>query len=478
MFGWIILGAVLLFIAVLLVRAARFKAPAPSSQPAPAVDVAREQAVEHLAQMVQLATVSSNDWSQVDETQFEAFRALLRQLYPQVHAACSPERCGNTGLLFHWKGASAGEPVVLMAHYDVVPVNAERWQQPPFAGKIVDGELWGRGTLDTKITLLGVMESVESLLGKGFVPANDIYMAFAGDEEVAGGGAQAIVKTLKERGVKPAFVLDEGGAIVEKIFPGVSDPIAVVGIGEKGMADVHLSVQGCGGHASHPPKHTALGVLAKAIAACEAHPFKAQLTFPVRQLFLTVGPHAPFLYRLLFGNLWCFGGLLKAMAPALGSELNAMMRTTMSFNMASASKQSNIIPGEASAVANMRLINTSTLDSVKAHMEKAIHDPAVKVEVLHGQEASPYGDPACRQFGTMAEAIRHTWGQQVIVSPYLMIACSDSRHYSGLCQNVFKFSAMALSKEQRDLIHNDNERIPVEKIGECVEFYTRLIQYL
>ncbi len=478
MLGWIVLAAVLLFVAVLLVRAARF-CPPPQTLEAPvAVELDREKALDHLQQMIRVETVSNNDWSKVDESKFADFRALLQQLYPQVHSFCPPQRYGNTGILFHWKGKSADAPVVLMAHYDVVPVAAERWQHDPFCGQVIDGELWGRGTLDTKITLLGVLEAAERLIGEGFVPQNDIYMAFSGDEEVAGDSAPAIVRALEEKGVTPAFILDEGGAIVENIFPGVSDPIAVIGIGEKGMADVQLTVQGEGGHASHPPRHTAIGVLAKAIAACEAHPFKAELSFPVRQLFLTAGRHSTFVYRLIFANLWCFGGLLKAMGPMLGSELDAMMRTTMSFNMAQGSKQSNVIPKVATAVANMRLVNTTSLEDVRLHFEKAIKNPAVKVEVLYGQEASPYGDPSCVQYAAMANAIRHTWDKNVIVSPYLMIACSDSRHYSRICKNVFKFSAMALSKEQRDLIHNDNERIPVQKIHECVEFYTRLVQYL
>ncbi len=478
MIGWVILAVALLFAAVLIVRTLRFVPPKAEQQTPPAVGVDREKAVEHLAQMIRIPTVSNADWSKVDETQFEAFRTLLKKLYPQVHELCPPERIGPTGILYHWKGRSAEKPVVLMAHYDVVPVVEERWKRPPFSAEIVEGELWGRGTLDTKITLLGVMESAEALISEGFVPSNDIYMAFAGDEEVSGTSAPEIVKTLEQRGIVPSFVLDEGGAIVEKVFPGVSAPIAVIGVGEKGMADIRLTVEGKGGHASQPPKHTALGVLAKAICACEAHPFKACMTFPVRKLFETVGRHSSFVLRLVFANLWCFGGLLARLAPLLGGEINAMMRTTQSFNMAEGSRQSNVIPSQASAVVNLRLINTTTPEAARQRLEKIIRDPSVRVEVLCGQEASPYADPSCEEYAAMARAIRHTWGDRTIVSPYLMIACSDSRHYSRICRNVFKFSCMALSKEQRALIHNEDERIPVKTIGDCVEFYNRLVRYL
>ena len=478
MLGWFILFAVIVFAVILVVRAACFR-PAPVEQcEAPKIEIDNAVLTERLARLISIPTVSNTDWSKVDETQFELFRSRLSEMYPRVHEKCPPERIGPTGILFHWKGKSAEKPVVLMAHYDVVPVEENLWQHPPFCAEVIEGELWGRGTLDTKITLFGVMEAVERLIGEGFVPANDIYMAFSGDEEISGISAPAIVDAFEQRGIVPAFVLDEGGAIVQKVFPGVSNPIAVVGIGEKGMAEIRLSVKGKGGHASQPPKHTALGVLARAICACENRPFKAELTFPVRELLKKAGAHAPFALRIVFANLWCFGGLLARMASLLGGDLNAMMRTTQSFNMAEGSKQSNVIPSVASAVANLRLLNTTTPEDARSHMEKAIGDPSVEVTVLRGQNASPYADPTCVEFGAMENAIRHTWGQDVIVSPYLMMACSDSRHYSRICKNVFKFSAMALSKEQRALIHNEDERIPVEKIGECVEFYTRLVRYL
>lgn len=478
MIGWIILGAVLAFVAVLVIRALRFNPEQKPSVEAPNVHLDVVVLTERLAQLIRIPTVSNVDWSKVDETQFECFREKLRELYPVVHGSCPPERIGQTGILFHWKGKSDDHPVVLMAHYDVVPVEEAYWQHPPFCAEVIEGELWGRGTLDTKITLFGVMEAAEKLIADGFVPANDIYMAFAGDEEIAGPSAPAMVDEFERRGIVPAFVLDEGGAIVDKVFPGVSNPIAVVGIGEKGMAEVRLTVKGKGGHASQPPKHTALGILARAICACENHPFKAELTLPVRQLLKNAGEHAPFGLKLVFANLWCFGGLLARMASLLGGDLNAMMRTTQSFNMAEGSKQSNVIPSVASAVANLRLLNTTTPEQARAHMEKVVRDPDVKVELVRGQAASPYADPSCVQFAALENAIRHTWGEDVIVSPYLMMACSDSRHYSRICQNVFKFSAMALSKEQRALIHNDNERIAVGKIGESVEFFTRLIRYL
>ena len=466
------------FLVLLALRAAAFRPNAEDGAKAAApCPVDGAAAVEHLARMVRIPTVSNPDPAQFDEAQFAAFRALLPELYPKVFAACSCELLDHTELLLRWPGRSDAAPVVLMAHYDVVPVEEDRWQHPPFCGEVIEGELWGRGTLDTKITLMGILESAEKLIGEGFVPQNDLYFAFAGDEEVSGTGAPAAVEMLRARGIRPAMVLDEGGAVVEGVFPGVARPMAVVGIGEKGMADIQIVAHSEGGHASHPPRHSAVGILSRAVVACENHPFPAKLTTPVREMLRTVGPYAPFGLRMVFANLWCFGGLLCALAEKLGGELNAMMRTTMAFTMARGSKQSNVMPNEATATVNLRLINTTTVEQAADHLRRAINDPAVEVRVLHGTNASPYADLSGTNWRTLSQAVSETW-PEAIVTPYLMIACSDSRHFSAICQDVFKFSAMALSAEQRGLIHNDNERVELETVGKTVEFFTRLIQKL
>lgn len=477
MIGWIILALVVCLFLVLLVRAARFRPPVQPPREVEPCEVDREAAAAHLSEMVKLPTVSSPDPAKFDEAQFAAFRALLRRQYPRVFEACTYEEFDHTELLFHWKGQTAEAPVVLMAHYDVVPVVPERWQHPPFCGEVLDGELWGRGTLDTKITLLGILESAEALLKQGFVPKHDLYFAFAGDEEVSGTGAPAAVELLRSRGIVPGMVLDEGGAVVDGIFPGVTSPIAVIGIGEKGPMNVQITAKSTGGHASQPPRHSAVGILSRAVVACENHPFSAELTAPIRAMFETVGPHAPFGLRLVFANLWLFGGLITAASQKLGGELNAMMRTTMAFTMAEGSKQANVLPNEAKATVNLRLINSTTTEDALRHLEKVIHDPEVEVKLLDGMNASPYADTESDAYRLLAQAVAETW-QGCIVSPYLMIACSDSRHFSKICDNVFKFSAMQLSKAQRALIHNDNERIPVSEIAKTVEFFTRLIQSL
>lgn len=477
MIGWIILAAVLVLFAVMAARAAAFTPKGQIKQDETECPVDGAKAVEHLAELVRIPTISNADPEKFDEEQFAAFRARLKELYPNIYATCTYEELGHTEMFFCWKGKSDAEPVVLMAHYDVVPVVAERWAHEPFCGEVFDGELWGRGTLDTKITLAGIMEAAEHLIGEGFVPQNDIYFAFGGDEEVNGTGAPTAVEELRRRGVTPAMVVDEGGAVVNGIFPGVSSPIAVIGIGEKGMANVKITAKSSGGHASHPPVHSAVGIMAKAVCSCENRMFKAEITPPVRQMLDTVGRHAPFGLRLVFANLWLFGGVITKVIHKLGGELNAMMRTTMAFTMAEGSKQANVLPNEATATVNLRLINSQTTDDVMKHLKDAINDPNVELTYINGMNASPYADTSTEQYRLLGEAVASTW-KGSIVSPYLMIACSDSRHFSAICPNVFKFSAMELSAEQRGLIHNDNERIPVSEVAKTVEFFTRLIRKL
>jgi len=274
---YIVLGVLAVLIAVLLIRTAAFK-PAKAEKPVPtAVDVNEAEITEHLSELIRCKTVSHRDEAMVDPAEFDKFRARLAELYPTVHERCTLKRIGPSGMLFHLKGKSSAEPSVFMSHYDVVPANEEAWEKPAFEGVVEDGVLWGRGTLDTKITLLGVMESAEALLKGGFVPENDMYFSFSGDEEIAGPSAPAIVDYLEENGIVPAFVLDEGGAVVEKVFPGVSAPCALIGTGEKGMTDIEFSIKSNGGHASTPPPHTILGKLAAACVKAEAKPLPLAL---------------------------------------------------------------------------------------------------------------------------------------------------------------------------------------------------------
>ena len=472
---WIILGLAAMFLTVILVRTALFR-PKEGFQPSGAkVELCEEKITADMAEMIRCKTISYRDKSLIDEAEFEKFRQLLPKLFPKVHEVCEREFVGATGMLYHWKGKSDKDPVVLMAHYDVVPVEEDQWEKPPFEGTLENGVLWGRGTLDTKGTFCGIMEAAEKLLNEGFVPEHDLYFSFSGDEEIMGESCPEIVSLMEKRGIKPALVVDEGGAVVENVFPGVAGECALIGIAEKGMANIRFLAKSQGGHASMPPVHTIVGELSKAVVQVENHPFPMQFTKPVREMFDTLGRRSSFVYRMLFANLWCFQGLLDQVCKRAGGELNAMMRTTCAVTAMEGSKAYNVIPPAASVGMNLRLLGTDTTESAKAYLEKIIGNDQIQVELVEGMNPSIESDTDCEEWRRLGQAVADTW-PQAVVSPYLMMACSDSRHFCRITDRIYKFSAMKLSKEERGMIHGNNERVPVETLVKTVEFYVRLIQ--
>ena len=475
---WLALAAlVIAFLAVILIRALRFTPKTTVPVEPSEVSVDEQAAISHFADMIRCKTISYYEDERIDKAEFAKFRALLKQHYPNVAATCTYEEIGPSGVLFSLKGKSSEKPAVFMSHYDVVPVNEELWTKPAFEGLIENGILWGRGTLDTKGTLLGVMEAAEHLLKGGFVPENDMYFAFAGDEEVAGKSQPVIVETLRSRGIVPALVLDEGGAVVEGIFPGVKQPCALIGIAEKGLMDAQFVIEGAGGHASSPPPHTGIGRLAAAVTRIEAKPFPVTLTKPVAEMFDTLGRRSSFVYKLIFANLWCFLPLLDAMCKKSGGELNAMMRTTCAFTMAEGSKASNVLPPRARMVANLRIISGSTMESTIARLKTLVADEGITTSIIHGTDPCSISRTEGYGWEKLTHAIAETW-PNAEVSPYLMFAASDSRHYSAISENVYRFSTMELTKEERAGIHGHDEHIPLEKIIKTVQFYVRLMRTL
>ena len=474
---WAILILVCAFIAVVLIRTLRFK---PIAGNAPVLLSEEEHfdkdgAVRALQELVRCKTVSNADHALEDDGEFEKMIALLPELYPNVFKTCQFNRMPDRGLLFKWSGKESGEPTVLMAHYDVVPVNEEGWDKPPFEAILEDGVLWGRGTLDTKVTVNGILTAAEHLIAQGFVPEKDIYFAFSGGEEVNGLGAVHIVDWFEENGITPAMVVDEGGAVVENVFPGVTIPCGLIGIAEKGYMNVEYRTRSAGGHASAPKPHTPVGVLSRACCRMENNPFPSHLTPPVAGMFDTLARHSNFLYRMIFANLWCFSGVLDMICRKSGGELNALMRTTVAFTQMEGSAAPNVIPPEARMVSNMRLNPMDTMDSALEYIRKTVNDPNVEVSVLSGIDPSRVSTTDCPGWGKVASAVASTW-RGCVVSPYLMIQCSDSRHYGRISDRVFRFSAMDLTAEERGTIHGHNERIRVETVHRCVEFYIRLIK--
>ncbi len=475
MIPYIILGLIVLFLAVILIRAAMFRPKTFPVTEAEPVEFDGEKAIASLQQLVRCKTVSYYDPSKEDDGEFEKLIGLLPELYPEVFRVCSFDRLPDRALLFKWEGKNHDHPSVMMAHYDVVPVNEDQWEKDPFCGEIENGVLWGRGTLDTKVTMNAVLSAADTLITKGFVPENDIYFAFSGGEEINGKGASNIVDWFEERNIDLGLVVDEGGGVVENVFPGVKAPCGVVGIAEKGMMNAIFTVKSQGGHASAPKPHTPVGILSKACCKLEANPFPMHVTKPAAEMFDTLGRHSTFLYKIIFANFGIFKGVLDLLGKKSGGEINALLRTTVAFTQMEGSTAPNVIPPQATMVANLRLNPADTVESAKARLEKIIDDENVTVTVGSHMNPSRISQTDCDAWKKVEKAVAETW-KGCLVAPYLMVQCSDCRHYGRISDKVYRFSGMGLTAEERATIHGNNERIRLDAVKRAVEFYLRLIK--
>ncbi len=473
----IIAYILLVLLAVILARTLMFTPKEEGEKSFEPVEFDREACVSRLAALVKCKTVSNEDPALENDEEFQKLIALLPELYPHVWETCPLMGFEGRGIVFHWKGKNEGEAAVLMAHYDVVPVEEENWKKPPFEAIVEDGVMWGRGTLDTKVTFNGVLSAAEDLIAQGFQPEHDVYMAFSGGEEVNGPGAENIVKYFREQGIELSLVLDEGGAVVEDVFPGVSGQCALIGIAEKGLMNLEFSVSGDGGHASAPAPHTPVGKLALACSRLEAKPFRMHFTKPVLEMFDTLGRRSSFLYRMIFANLWAFGWVLDLLTKKSGGELNALLRTTVAFTQMKGSKAPNVIPPSASMVANLRLNPADSVESAVAYIRRTIGEDDVKLTPLTTMEPSRISRTDCEGWRIVSDAAAATW-KGCVVAPYLMVQCSDSRHYGAISDRVYRFSAMDMTAEERHTIHGNNERIRLEVIPRAVEFFLRVMKEL
>ena len=470
-----IIGAVILFLGLLLFRAAYFRPKSKSVPSGSPIAFDRERAVSALQSLIRCKTVSHPDTLMEDDGEFERLIELLPKLYPLVFENCFFQRFPERGLLLKWPGNNHSSPTVLMAHYDVVPADERQWDKPAFGGIIENGILWGRGTLDTKVTVNGILSAAEHLIAEGFCPENDVYFAFSGSEEINGKGAQYIVDHFMEQGIQPALVLDEGGAVVENVFPGVKAPCALIGIGEKGMMNVEYSVHSNGGHASAPPMETPVSILSNACLRVLKHPFRMRISQPASLLFDTLGRHSSFVYKIVFANLWCFRPVLDLICRRAGGELNALVRTTTAFTQMEGSAARNVLPTQGKLISNMRLNPGDTVAEAERYLQKVIADDRVQLRVLEGFDPSPVSVTDCEGYERLSKVVSQTF-PGVIVSPYLMVQCSDARHYGVLSDRVYRFCPMELSAEERRTIHGNNERVPLDTVCKTVEFYIRLMK--
>ena len=473
--GLFALGLIILFIIVILVRTLLFRPRAVPNQPFCEISYDGDKAVSDLSEMIKCKTVSHMDKALDDEGEFQKFKNLLPRLFPLVYSVCTLENVTDRALLFKWSGKSSDAPTVLMAHFDVVSVVEELWDKPAFSGTVENGEIWGRGAVDTKGSLNAILQAAEQLISEGFVPERDVYFAFGGNEEVSGDAAPSIVSLFIERGITPGHVLDEGGAVVKGVFPGVKEPCAVIGIAEKGMINVEYSVNGGGGHSSAPLPNTPIDRLASAAVRIRKHPFKFTLTKPTLLMFDTLGRHSTFLYRIIFANLWCFAPVLNLICKKSGGQINAVARTTLAFTQAEGSKGINVIPPYAKIASNSRIIPGETTESVLSRIRETVKDDKVEIKMINGMNPSVVSRTDCEAWERICSSVFATW-KNAIPSPYLMTACSDSRHWGVISDKVYRFSPLAITREEQNSIHGNNEKVSIDSVKKAVEFYIRLIK--
>jgi carboxypeptidase PM20D1 len=477
--------ALAVLLAVLLVRTlgGGSKQVAVAAGPAsPPLVIDASAVAARLGEAIRFRTVSSREADQFDRAPFAALLDWFEANYPAVYTELRAERRATSSLLLHWPGSDPSLPVgIFMAHLDVVPVEPGTegdWTHPPFAGVVAEGHIWGRGALDVKSGAVGLHEAITLLLALGFQPERGLWFVLGHDEEIGGGeGALPIAEWMLERGQKVAFVVDEGGFVLDGVFPELGGrPLAMIDIAEKGYATVHLSVKGEGGHSSVPPPSTSVGRMAAALAKLESHPFPLEFSEPVREQFAYLAPEMPFMKRMALKNLWLFGGLVKRQLAA-DPKTNAMVRTTTAVTVMQGGVQENVVPQQASASVNFRMLPGTDEDAVLEHVRRVIDDPSIELTlgtVTHPPAPAAVDSPI---YEGIACAVRSVYRDAVVV-PALLYGATDSRHYGKLTNNVYRFHGMRLPVEDVSGFHGTNERVQVASYAKSIEILARMMLFM
>ncbi|EAY27285.1 M20 family peptidase [Microscilla marina] len=477
---FIFLAGLLLIVIVLFINAYRLPSRQMALKPVASVDISAN-AFEHLSKAITLPTTSLKRGAPIDTAAFIHLHQHLRNSFPLVHSQLKLRKINQFSLLYYWKGSSPQlKPILWAAHTDVVPVEKgteSKWKHPPFAGNISNGFIWGRGALDDKMNVLGMLEAVEHLLKNGYVPKRSIYLAFGHDEEISGHeGAKKIAQYLIKRGVQLEYVLDEGLFVLKGLMPGVAKPVAYVGVAEKGYANVKLSVAVNGGHSSRPPLQTPVRILSQAIVDLETHQFPASIQGATGELMDFLAPEMDLGFKLVFANRWLFSSVIKNIMAGEATS-NAVLRTTIAPTMLQGSPKPNVMPANPSAVINLRLSPGETKKTLLAHFKKVIDNPKVKVKILNTEFniPVPLSDVKAASFQKLQKTI-HQLFPEALVAPALMVAGTDSKHYQTLSKNIYRFSPLYLENKEIDSFHGTNERISKKSYQQLIRFYIQLIK--
>jgi carboxypeptidase PM20D1 len=458
-----------------------------SALPAPISDEAAARAATNLSAAIKMPTISwqrgaTGEKADASNKAFVDFRDFISATYPAFTAATTREIVSDYSLLFTWKGSDETlDPVLLMSHMDVVPVvpgTEGDWSHAPFGGEIADGVVWGRGAIDCKGSLIAMLEAAETLAAQGFQPKRGIMFAFGHDEEISGlNGNLKIAEMLKARGQKLAFVSDEGGMLATGMVGDVDQPVAIIGIAEKGYLTLRLTAHAKGGHSSMPPAadETAVGRLIKAMTRVSDAPFTSGIDTPTRAMLEALAPASPFMQRMAVANMWLFEPLITGRMTA-DPRLAAQLRTTIAPTMLEAGVKENVLPPEAEGIMNFRLHRRDTIESATAHVTEAIDDPEVSIETLEGaRNASSVSNLDGGSYALLRQSIAAHF-PDALIAPTLTVAGTDSRHYLPLTENVFRFIPLRLNASELAGFHATNERLPVVSLAGAVGFYIDFMQ--
>ena len=466
----IVLGVVVLLLLVAVVRtllAPNLKSTYVADEP----EAVSLPLAQKLSRMVQCDTTSFE--GQNEPERWEAFHKVLKELFPLVHERLEvTDIDGN--LLYYWQGKSREKPILLMSHQDVVPAGGE-WKHPPFAGVIEDGKVWGRGTGDTKCSLMAFLQAVEELLSEGYTPDCDVYLSSSCTEEVGGDGCPKLVEEVRRRGADLFLVMDEGGAIIREPIGGIPGNFAMLGVFEKGCADVNFTAHGKGGHASAPGKDTPVDRLSAFVRDVNKYPFKRKLLPEVSAMFERLAPYASFPLKLVLGNLWLFGPVLKLVLPSISGTAAAMLRTTVAFTMSSGSQAYNVLPRSATLGANLRYIPHQGEQETLAILEKLARKHDLEMTVVNSNDYTASADIHGEAFQAVETAIRETFPGLPAI-PYVMTGATDARFYQRYFPNCIRFSPVVYGPEQMAGMHAPNENLEYNCLPGAVRLYKNLIK--
>lgn len=474
-----ILSILVVLVAIMTVNTIRHTPPSLTGVTQTKIEIEKDKVAGHLAEAIRFRTVSNQSKTKNDRSQFTGFIDWVATTYPAITNRLDLQRA-NYSLLYKWQGTDPSlKPILVTAHYDVVPVlpgTENKWSADPFGGEIIDGIIWGRGALDDKSGVIAILEAVTYLLDSGYQPARTIYLSFGHDEEVGGTeGAAAIVALLQEQGVQLLWSLDEGSFVFKDMFPGVKNLIATINVAEKGSVTLDIVASAPGGHSSMPPTETAIGKLAGAITLLENNPVPGGLDGMGKDLFDNMSAYMDFGPRMLFANQWLFKSLVEQQLSSV-TFANAMMRTTTAPTMLSGSVKTNVLPIEAIATVNFRIHPRDTIESVTQYVEDLVGSEDIEVRFRGGINASSVSDWQSPGFANIALASREIYGE-VVITPGLMIAGSDSRHYGKIADNAFRYNPFIVTPADLTGFHGTNERISIDNLAQGVRTYVQIIRH-